>query len=114
MNKEQINKAMSETMNIEEQFYKEFEVEQCFNISVKNMVDYYAKMPVNICKTYPPITAEKILAMFNILASGTKRKYPKTTQLAFEIGRDFKEDVLSGCIQLKDEIKEDIQKLFKE
>ena len=42
------------------------------------------------------------------------KKYPKTTELSFDVRYDFKEQVLNGCIQLKQEIQDQVRALFND
>ena len=42
------------------------------------------------------------------------KKYPKTTELSFDVRYDFKEQVLNGCIQLQPEIQDQVRALFND
>ena len=63
---------------------------------------------------YPPITPEIVLKLMKLIFDATLKKYPKTTGLNFDIRRDIKEQILSGCIQLQLEIQDQVRALFND
>lgn len=97
--------------NIEQEFFEAFGVE-------KGMYCYYCNDRFNCFKQkcrnplYPTITPEIILELMQIIFDATLKKYPKTTGLNFDIKRDIKEQILSGCIQLQPEIQDQVKGLL--
>ena len=63
-------------------------------------------------EVYPPITSDIVLGLFKILQKAVKLKYPKTIALEINIDKDFREEVLYGLIQLKNETFDQVRALF--
>jgi hypothetical protein len=116
---------------IEQEFFEAFGIEPEiiyeYNFNLSNNPKYSTRakyVVVNLCKQgykvesvkiiklYPPITPEIILELMQLIFDATLKKYPKTTGLNFDIKRDIKEQILSGCIQLQPEIQDQVRGLF--
>ena len=120
-------------MTIEQEFFEAFGIEpkqhksnRCLNIDYCGVLEEEPPKMKFVCdkcenknikevvlfETYPPITPEIVLGLMTLLFNFTLKKYPKTTGLNFDIKRDIKEQILSGCVHLKDEIQDQVNVLF--
>lgn len=100
------------TTELEEQFFETFGIEQKTN----GCEEYFYMPDAESCKEcedkpclkhleYPKITDRKLLEMICIAY--------KTQGIELTI-EDIKNEVLNNCIKYKDDIKHQIQQLFKE
>lgn len=65
-------------------------------------------------KVYPEITAEKLLEMICIYNSTYTNGYTNYSFLTERNVKKLKEQILKNCLMVGDDIKQQIQQLFKE
>ena len=99
--------------NIEEKFYKTFEIEKkCNRKTLKFCV---GNLDCNTCKSpfYPKITDRILLELICIYNSTYTNGYTNYSLLNERNVEKLKEQILKNCLIVKDDIKPKIQKLFE-
>ena len=94
---------------LEQKFYDTFGIEKRYI----TLEDDYGKYQTHK-KSYPKITAEKLLEMICIYNSTYTNGYTNYSLLNERSVEKLKEQILKNCLIVKDDIKQQIQQLFKE
>lgn len=111
------------TTELEEQFFKVFGIKPqklCFNgdCAAKDEIGYDEKICDDRCvyieRKYPEITDRKLLEMICIYNSTYTNGYTNYSLLNERNVEKLKEQILKNCLIVRDDIKHQIQQLFKE
>ena len=96
------------TTKLEQKFYDTFGIEKRYI----TLEDDYGKYQTHE-KLYPEITAEKLLEMICIYNSTYTNGYTNYSFLTERNVKKLKEQILKNCLMVGDDIKQQIQQLFK-
>lgn len=109
------------TTKLEEQFFKTFGIEQKTN----GCEEYFYMPDAESCKEcedkpclkhleYPQITDRKLLAMICIYNSTYTNGFTNYSLLNERSTEELKGHILRNCLKVRDDVKHQIQQLFKE
>lgn len=106
------------TSELEQEFYDTFGIEPEYKTCIfkycKNKEEYDCDNCGDRLWHYPEITAEKLLEMICILNSIYDCGFKNNTSLASKEVKYLKMEILKYCILHKEQIKTQIQQLFKD